>query len=191
MLTASVPYIRSSMWHGSTALSATGRPHVEPTRGMRRCVGSLIGHERDIRQQCTTRLTDRRGSGVPASSTARHVLHRGRPDSATAATSVVRGDYGWHRPVVHRSRFGEGSTAGPRPRASLVVAAPVGERERWISVAGPATVESDGVRALAERLAARYWDLGDPGRARDLKGLLAQDQVRIVVHPESIQRFSF
>ncbi|PRC54693.1 pyridoxamine 5'-phosphate oxidase, partial [Mycobacterium sp. ITM-2017-0098] len=28
------------------------------------------------------------------------------------------------------------------PRASLVVAAPVGERERWVSIAGPATVHA-------------------------------------------------
>ena len=30
------------------------------------------------------------------------------------------------------------------PRASIVVAAPVGERERWVSVAGRTTVETDG-----------------------------------------------
>ncbi len=43
------------------------------------------------------------------------------------------------------------------PRASIVVAAPVGERERWVSVAGPTTVEPDGAHDLAARLAARYW----------------------------------
>src|ERR687894_2667434 len=42
------------------------------------------------------------------------------------------------------------------PRASIVVAATVGERERWVSVAGRATVEPDGGHALAERLAGRY-----------------------------------
>src|SRR3954452_12532277 len=54
------------------------------------------------------------------------------------------------------------------PRASLVVAAPVGERERWVSVAGRATIEPDGARELCARLAARYWDLADPIRAKDL-----------------------
>jgi general stress protein 26 len=39
------------------------------------------------------------------------------------------------------------------PRASIVVAAPVGERERWVSIAGTVTVELGG----AHDLAARYW----------------------------------
>ena len=34
------------------------------------------------------------------------------------------------------------------PRASIVVAAPVGERERWVSVAGRTTVEPDGAHDL-------------------------------------------
>ena len=51
------------------------------------------------------------------------------------------------------------------PRASIVVAAPVGERERWVSVAGRTTVEPDGAHELAARLAARYWDLDDSTRA--------------------------
>ena len=55
------------------------------------------------------------------------------------------------------------------PRASLVVAAPVGERERWVSVAGRITVEPDGADDLSARLAARYWDLDDPTRAADAR----------------------
>ncbi|GIG39229.1 pyridoxamine 5'-phosphate oxidase family protein [Cellulomonas phragmiteti] len=77
------------------------------------------------------------------------------------------------------------------PRASLVVAAPVGEREHWVSVAGPVTVEPDGAHDLAARLAARYWDLTDPVRQQDLAGLLAEDQVRLVLHPETIGRFAY
>jgi nitroimidazol reductase NimA-like FMN-containing flavoprotein (pyridoxamine 5'-phosphate oxidase superfamily) len=77
------------------------------------------------------------------------------------------------------------------PRASIVVAAPVGERERWVSVAGTTTVETDGGRDLAARLAARYWDLDDPGRAAELAELLAADQVRIVIHPETVHRYAF
>lgn len=65
------------------------------------------------------------------------------------------------------------------PRASIVVAAPVGERERWVSVAGRTTVESDGGHELAARLAAPYWDLDDPVRAKDLAEILAEDQVRL------------
>ncbi len=77
------------------------------------------------------------------------------------------------------------------PRASLVIAAPVGERERWVSVAGRATVESDGGRDLAARLAARYWDLDDPARAKDLAEILAEDQVRFVIHPERVSRYAY
>ena len=75
------------------------------------------------------------------------------------------------------------------PRASIVVAAPVGERERWVSVAGHTTVETDGAHALAARLAARYWDLDHPGRADDLAAILAEDQVRLVIHPEKVSRY--
>jgi nitroimidazol reductase NimA-like FMN-containing flavoprotein (pyridoxamine 5'-phosphate oxidase superfamily) len=57
------------------------------------------------------------------------------------------------------------------PRASIVVAAPVGERERWVSVA--------------------YWDLDDPTRAKDLAEILAEDQVRIVIHPETVSRYAY
>ncbi|UJW32133.1 pyridoxamine 5'-phosphate oxidase family protein [Saccharothrix sp. AJ9571] len=78
------------------------------------------------------------------------------------------------------------------PRASLVVAAPVGERERWVSVAGRATVEPEGAHELATRLAARYWDQDeDPARADDLAEILATDQVRLVIHPEKVKREAF
>ncbi len=75
------------------------------------------------------------------------------------------------------------------PRASIVVAAPVGERERWVSVAGRTTVEPDGAAALASRLAARYWDLDDPAQAGNLAGMLAADLVRLVIHPEKVTRY--
>ena len=77
------------------------------------------------------------------------------------------------------------------PRASLVVAAPVGERERWVSVAGRVTVEPDGAHDLAARLAARYWDLDDPARAADLAAIVAMDQVRLVLHPEMVHRYAY
>ncbi|MFD6414683.1 pyridoxamine 5'-phosphate oxidase family protein [Nocardia asteroides] len=76
------------------------------------------------------------------------------------------------------------------PRASLLVASPVGERERWVSVAGRTTLETGGAHELAARLAARYWDLDDPGRAEDLAGMLAVEQVRLVIHPEKVNRFT-
>jgi len=75
------------------------------------------------------------------------------------------------------------------PRAPIVIAVPVGERERWVSVAERATVEPDGGHVLAARLAARYCDRPDPVRANDLAELLAEDQVRLVIHPETVSRF--
>ncbi|NBH06299.1 pyridoxamine 5'-phosphate oxidase family protein [Amycolatopsis sp. SID8362] len=77
------------------------------------------------------------------------------------------------------------------PRASIVVAAPVGERERWISAEGSVSLEPDGAHALAERLAARYWDLGDPSRAAGLKEILAVDPLRLVLHPEKVRRYAY
>jgi len=76
------------------------------------------------------------------------------------------------------------------PRASIVVAAPATERERWVAVTGATTIETDGAHDLAARLAARYWDLDDPDRAADRDALLADDYVRIVIHPETVRRFA-
>ncbi|MGB3481831.1 MAG: pyridoxamine 5'-phosphate oxidase family protein [Mycobacterium sp.] len=76
------------------------------------------------------------------------------------------------------------------PRASLVVSAPVSERERWVSVAGRVAIEADGGRELMQRLSAQYWDLADPVRANDLAAMLAQDWVRLVIHPEKVGRYS-
>lgn len=76
------------------------------------------------------------------------------------------------------------------PRASIVVAAPVGERERWVSVAGRTTLEPGGAHDLCARLAARYWDLDDPARADELAAMMATDQVRLVIHPEEVRRFT-
>jgi hypothetical protein len=77
------------------------------------------------------------------------------------------------------------------PRASIVVAAPVGERERWVSVTGRVSVEPDGAHDLAARLAARYWDLDDPVRAADLEAILKGDLVRLVLHPETVRRYAY
>ncbi|MGW7536729.1 pyridoxamine 5'-phosphate oxidase family protein [Amycolatopsis sp. NPDC054798] len=77
------------------------------------------------------------------------------------------------------------------PRASIVVAAPVGEAERWVSVAGRVTIETDGGQDLARRLAARYWDLSTAEGAAGLKILEEMPQVRIVIHPEKVHRYAF
>ncbi|EOD63352.1 pyridoxamine 5'-phosphate oxidase family protein [Amycolatopsis vancoresmycina] len=77
------------------------------------------------------------------------------------------------------------------PRASIVVAAPVGERERWVAVTGRVSIESGGAHELAARLAARYWDLDDPVRAADLEEMLKGEQLRLVIHPETVRRFAY
>jgi hypothetical protein len=71
----------------------------------------------------------------------------------------------------------------------MVVAAPVGEQERWVSVAGRTTEEDDGAHELCSRLAARYWDLGDRSRADDLAAMLTTGLIRIVIHPETVHRY--
>lgn len=75
------------------------------------------------------------------------------------------------------------------PRASLVAANEVGEPEYWVGVTGPVTVRPDGGPELARRLAERYWDLTDPALAATLDGILQDDLVRIVIHPESVRRY--
>lgn len=77
------------------------------------------------------------------------------------------------------------------PRASIVVAAPVGEPERWVSVAGRVTIKADGGHDLARRLAERYWDLSTPEGQAGAKILQDLPQVRVVIHPEKVHRYAF
>lgn len=75
------------------------------------------------------------------------------------------------------------------PRASIIVAAPVGERERWLSVVGRTTMDPGGAHDLVARLFARYRDLDDPARADELAGMLSAAWTRIVIHPETVSRY--
>ncbi len=54
------------------------------------------------------------------------------------------------------------------PQASLLVANQVGEAEHWVAFDGDVSVRDGGGLELAERLAARYWDLNDPDKAATL-----------------------
>ncbi|MDA2892167.1 pyridoxamine 5'-phosphate oxidase family protein [Mycolicibacterium sp. BiH015] len=76
------------------------------------------------------------------------------------------------------------------PRVSFVVTAPVGEPERWVAVTGSATVADDGADAVLRRLAARYWNLDDPARAANLAEMSTQRWVRIVIRPETVNRYA-
>lgn len=75
------------------------------------------------------------------------------------------------------------------PRASIVVAAPLGEPERWVSLEGPVTVHEDGANDLAERLAMRYY-ADEPEKLGVLDEWRAAKLVRIEVTPERVQRYS-
>jgi PPOX class probable F420-dependent enzyme len=55
------------------------------------------------------------------------------------------------------------------PRASLLVARPIGESEGWVAIDGRIEILDEGGIELAERLAARYWDLDDPERRGTLE----------------------
>ena len=46
-------------------------------------------------------------------------------------------------------------------RASLLVVRDAGEPEGWVALDGEVAVREEGALELAERLAARYWDLND------------------------------
>lgn len=76
------------------------------------------------------------------------------------------------------------------PRASIVVATPVGEREHWVSVAGRTTLEPDGAHELLDRLFARYWGPDAPAHADELAAMMAADWIRVVIHPETVRRFT-
>ncbi|MEX1255821.1 MAG: TIGR03618 family F420-dependent PPOX class oxidoreductase [Dehalococcoidia bacterium] len=55
------------------------------------------------------------------------------------------------------------------PRASLLVANAVGEKEAWVAFDGRVTINRDGGYDLAERLAKRYWgDLSQPERKQTM-----------------------
>ncbi|MBW0134589.1 pyridoxamine 5'-phosphate oxidase family protein [Pseudonocardia abyssalis] len=75
------------------------------------------------------------------------------------------------------------------PRASFLVASPVGEREHWVSVTGSVTEEPGGAADLVARLFARYWGERARDRTDELAGMLALDWVRLVLHPEKVSRF--
>ncbi len=77
-----------------------------------------------------------------------------------------------------------------QPRASIVVAAPAGEPEHWVSVEGSVTLHDDGGYELAERLAPRYWTFEDPQHEGFLQGWAESGLVRITLHPEKVNRFA-
>ena len=78
-----------------------------------------------------------------------------------------------------------------QPRASVVVAAPVGEPEHWVSIEGSVTLHDEGGAELGARLAERYYDMGDPKHRELVDSWLASGMTRIVLHPERVNRVTF
>lgn len=75
------------------------------------------------------------------------------------------------------------------PRASIVVAAPLGEPEQWVSLEGSVTLTTEGAYDLAERLALRYY-AGEPEKLAVLDDWRAAELVRIVFSPERVSRYA-
>lgn len=55
------------------------------------------------------------------------------------------------------------------PKASLLVVNNLDELEMWVAFDGEVKIKNDGGLELAERLAARYWDLSQPRQAKMLE----------------------
>ena len=77
-----------------------------------------------------------------------------------------------------------------QPRASVVVSAPTGEPEHWVSVEGTVTLHDDGGADLAARLADRYYDMSDPAHQKLVEQWRTGGVTRIVLHPVKVNRFS-
>ena len=60
-------------------------------------------------------------------------------------------------------------------RASVLVTNHIDEKEKWVAFDGSVAVSDEGGFELAEKLARRYWDLNDPGRATALQSWRAME----------------
>ncbi|GAB7046004.1 pyridoxamine 5'-phosphate oxidase family protein [Catenuloplanes indicus] len=77
-----------------------------------------------------------------------------------------------------------------QPRASVVVAAPVGEPEHWVSAEGTITLHEEGAYDLAARLGDRYWPAVGPQQRELLDDWRDSSIVRLVLTPEKVNRFT-
>ncbi|MDA1330473.1 MAG: pyridoxamine 5'-phosphate oxidase family protein [Chloroflexi bacterium] len=75
------------------------------------------------------------------------------------------------------------------PRISLLMVNHLSEREAWVTFTGKATIHTAGGIALAERLAAKYWDLSDPNKRQTVESWRsAADNLCVVeLVPDSIR----
>ena len=75
------------------------------------------------------------------------------------------------------------------PRASVLVTNHLGETEKWVAFDGEITIGDSGGIELANRLAERYWDLGDPERkaALDLWNQASEMFCALTMEPKQIR----
>ncbi len=77
-------------------------------------------------------------------------------------------------------------------RASLLVTNVLGDPEYWVALDGTVVIQREGAIELAERLAARYWDLNNPGRAATVRRWRenAETLVLLELTPTKIRTYS-
>ena len=73
------------------------------------------------------------------------------------------------------------------PRVALLAPNNPDEPEQWVLIKGRASVVADDGLALAQRLAARYWDMTDPAHAQTLRDWESVEWVVVEIAPQSIE----
>ena len=72
------------------------------------------------------------------------------------------------------------------PRVALLAANNPDEPEQWVIIKGRAEVVQGDAYALAQRLAARYWDLTDPAKAQTLEDWASESWAIVEIVPDTI-----
>lgn len=75
------------------------------------------------------------------------------------------------------------------PRASVVVAAPVGEPEHWVSIEGRIDLHESGARELMSQLIARYYGSDLDANRTAIDALQGSEVIRLELRPERVQRY--
>ena len=92
------------------------------------------------------------------------VLSTLRDDGAPISVPVWFEWDGSHARMFTTASSGKVARLARDARASLLVAARIDEPEAWVAFDGRIDIREEGAGDLAERLAAKYWDLDDPDK---------------------------
>ena len=92
------------------------------------------------------------------------VLSTLRDDGAPISVPVWFEWDGSHARMFTTASSGKVARLARDARASLLVAARIDEPEAWVAFDGRIDIVEEGAGDLAERLAAKYWDLDDPDK---------------------------